>query len=92
MEDVLSYMYLISEWQPEVIERVWNDFTPEKLRVLVMAKQFENELDQVEPWYGTRFKVANIKNETLQVCVSFIIFFMCKFVLYLEMDRGGPQY
>lgn len=30
-----------------------------------MAKKFENDLDQVEPWYGTKYKVAKIPNQIL---------------------------
>ena len=32
MEDVLSCMYLFSEWKPDIIESIWSDFVPEKIR------------------------------------------------------------
>jgi insulysin len=66
MEDVLSCMYLFSEWKPDIIETIWKDFVPEKIRIVVLAKQYESELNQVEPWYGTKYKVAKLPEEVLE--------------------------
>lgn len=35
MEDVLSCMYLFTEWKPEIIEQIWDNFIPEKIRYLI---------------------------------------------------------
>lgn len=34
-----------------------------------MANKFEN-LDQVEPWYGTKYSISAITEETIKVGVS----------------------
>lgn len=35
--------------------------------IVVLAKQYESELNQVEPWYGTKYKVAKLPEEVLEV-------------------------
>lgn len=32
MEHILCANYLLSEWEPEVIERIWSNFVPDKVR------------------------------------------------------------
>lgn len=32
----------------------------------MIAKKFEKELDEVEPWYGTKYKKINISEDILQ--------------------------
>ena len=34
---------------------------------MVLAKQYESQLDEVEPFYGTKYKVKKIQESTLQV-------------------------
>ncbi|KAF4527050.1 hypothetical protein B566_EDAN001599 [Ephemera danica] len=36
------------------------------MRVGIMSQQFETEADKVEPWYGTKYKMAAIEPDTLQ--------------------------
>ncbi|XP_019877386.1 insulin-degrading enzyme isoform X4 [Aethina tumida] len=66
MEDILSVHYIFTEWEPELIEQIWNEFVPDKVRLAVIAKKFEKELDEVEPWYGTKYKKINISEDILQ--------------------------
>ncbi|CAG9815290.1 unnamed protein product [Phaedon cochleariae] len=66
MENILCANYMLSDWQPEMIEKIWNNFVPEKVRISVIARKFENELDEVEPWYGTKYKKVEIPDETIR--------------------------
>lgn len=34
MEHILCANYILSEWQPDVIQRLWDNFVPEKVRYL----------------------------------------------------------
>ncbi|XP_060526171.1 insulin-degrading enzyme [Cylas formicarius] len=67
LEDVLCAQYMLNEWKPELIEKALKDFVPEKVRLAVVAKAFENICDETEPWYGTKFSKQNIPLETLKV-------------------------
>ncbi|XP_045464651.1 insulin-degrading enzyme [Harmonia axyridis] len=65
MEDILSCNLIITEWKPEEIEEIWKDLVPSKIRVAIVAKKFNEELDSVEPWYGTKYKTVKIDKEIL---------------------------
>lgn len=43
-----------------------NSFTPDNVRIGVIAKQYEGDTDKVEPWYGTQYKLLKIDEETLE--------------------------
>lgn len=32
MEHVLNAHYMLSEWRPDLIEQIWSNFVPEKVR------------------------------------------------------------
>ncbi|KAJ8935785.1 hypothetical protein NQ314_012635 [Rhamnusium bicolor] len=66
MENVLCANYMLSEWEPELVEKVWNNFVPDNIRIAVIAKKFEEELDEEEPWYGTKYKKTYIPDKTIQ--------------------------
>uniref|UniRef100_A0A1Y1LI14 Insulin-degrading enzyme n=1 Tax=Photinus pyralis TaxID=7054 RepID=A0A1Y1LI14_PHOPY len=66
LEEVLSSHYLLSEWNPDMVNKILSDFTPENVRVGVIAKQFANEVNLKEPWYGTEYKLQNIPTEVLE--------------------------
>lgn len=67
LEEVLSSHYMLSEWNPDMVNNLLNDFVPENVRVGVIAKQFAKEVDQKEPWYGTEYKLTKISEEVLDV-------------------------
>ncbi|CAH0553954.1 unnamed protein product [Brassicogethes aeneus] len=66
IEDVLSAHYFFNQWNPDLIKKVWSEFSPEKVRLAVIAKKFEKDLNETEPWYGTKYKKIDIPKETLQ--------------------------
>ncbi|KAF5280052.1 hypothetical protein FQA39_LY18167 [Lamprigera yunnana] len=66
IEEVLSAHFLLSEWEPAVITNLLNNFTPENVRVGVIAKKFSVEVNEKEPWYGTEYKLESISEDILQ--------------------------
>lgn len=36
-------------------------------RISVVAKKFDKELDESEPWYGTKYKKIEIPEKTIKV-------------------------
>ncbi|XP_023021581.1 insulin degrading metalloproteinase isoform X2 [Leptinotarsa decemlineata] len=66
MEHLLCANYMLSEWQPDLIKKVWSNFVPEKVRITVIAKKFENDLENTEPWYGTKYKKIAISEDSLK--------------------------
>lgn len=59
-EEVLSGSYLLSDWRPDLIEKVLSYLTSKNIRVAVIGKKFENIADQEEKWYGTKYKLEKI--------------------------------
>ncbi|VEN56875.1 unnamed protein product [Callosobruchus maculatus] len=66
MEHVLCASYILDEWRPDLIEEMWNNFVPQKMRMSVIAKKYENELDEVEPWYQTKYAKKPIPEKTIK--------------------------
>ncbi|KAK9703223.1 Insulinase (Peptidase family M16) [Popillia japonica] len=65
LEEVLYALYSLSDWRPDVIETLLNDFNPDNIRIGIIAKQFANVTDKKEPWYGTDYKITHIPEETI---------------------------
>ncbi|XP_066145097.1 insulin-degrading enzyme isoform X3 [Euwallacea fornicatus] len=66
LEDVLCAHYMLTDWKPELIEQIWNDLVPEKVRLAVVAKTYEDICTDTEPWYGTKYKEERIPEDTLK--------------------------
>ena len=43
---------------------------PKKLNIMVRSRSFENETDQTEYWYGTKYKVEEFKPELLEKIIN----------------------
>ncbi|GAB0095724.1 Insulin-degrading enzyme [Sergentomyia squamirostris] len=65
-EDILSAGYFITEWRPDLIEDILKYLEPSKMRAVVVGKKLEPKCDKTEYWYGTRFSVEQIPEETLK--------------------------
>ncbi|XP_030755591.1 insulin-degrading enzyme [Sitophilus oryzae] len=66
LEDILSASYLVNEWRPDLVEDVWNNLTPEKARLAVVAKAHESICTDEEPWYGVKYKQEKVPEATLK--------------------------
>lgn len=56
MDEVLTAPYLISEWQPELIQDLMENLVPEKCRIFIVGQKVEEKCDKTEYWYGTKCK------------------------------------
>ena len=65
-KEVLTNSYLWTEFQPCHIYSLLQQMKPNKLRVVVAAKQFKGQTDRVEKWYGTPYSVHKIAEGTLR--------------------------
>ncbi|XP_069679683.1 insulin-degrading enzyme isoform X2 [Periplaneta americana] len=65
LDEVLSGCYLISDWRPDLIEMVLGYLTPENIRVAVVGQKFEPETNEIEKWYGTKYKLEKIPESVL---------------------------
>ncbi|GLV31928.1 Insulin degrading metalloproteinase [Carabus blaptoides fortunei] len=65
LEEVLSGPYILSEYRPDIVEQLLEDFNPDNMRLAVIAKKYAGQTDQIEPWYGTEFKVEKISENKL---------------------------
>lgn len=57
---------MLDEWRPDLIKNILNGFTPNNVRLAITAKCYENDLDETEPWYGTKYKKISIPDDKLQ--------------------------
>lgn len=66
MEEVLTAPYLFTEWRPDLVDLILRDYlVPQKIRVYVGAKAFEDSAMEVEPWYGTKYRKERIPQEVI---------------------------
>ncbi|KAK6178603.1 hypothetical protein SNE40_013354 [Patella caerulea] len=65
LPEVLSGPYLLTKYQPELVDMVLEKLIPENMRILVIAKNFEKEVNQKEKWYGTEYQLEKLKEEQL---------------------------
>ncbi|XP_055592583.1 insulin-degrading enzyme [Uranotaenia lowii] len=65
LEEVLTAPYLISEWRPDLIEKLWGEFSPQKARITVVGKKCEDLVNREEEWYGTKYASEKIAKTVL---------------------------
>lgn len=96
MEEVLTAPYLISEWRPDLIQNLMDDLVPEKCRIVVVGQKVESICDEVEEWYGTKYRsegiVGNVievrtksnkkiqTNSSSHICSNHLIFFLFRII------------
>ncbi|VDH94622.1 Hypothetical predicted protein [Mytilus galloprovincialis] len=67
LSEVLSGPYLMSEFQPDLITMVLDKLQPDRMRIFVVSKKFEDKTNIKEKWYGTDNSVEDIKNSKIQM-------------------------
>ncbi|CAD6233778.1 GSCOCG00007274001-RA-CDS [Cotesia congregata] len=65
-EEVLTGPYLPTEWRPDLINTVVDCLVPEKIRIHVVGKVYQNIADQLEFWYGTKYAIQVIPKEIIE--------------------------
>ncbi|XP_063610244.1 insulin-degrading enzyme-like isoform X2 [Penaeus indicus] len=66
LEEVLCGGYLLSEYQPHLIDMVLTHLQPTNIRIAVVGKALAEKATDVEKWYGTQYKMDNIEHEQLE--------------------------
>ncbi|CAL1267103.1 unnamed protein product [Larinioides sclopetarius] len=66
MEELLAGPYLLHEYKPDIISELLAMLTPDRIRIAKVGKEFENICHETEKWYGTKYRLDPIKEETLE--------------------------
>ncbi|KAK6757615.1 hypothetical protein RB195_015435 [Necator americanus] len=65
-EDILSWRYLMSEFDPDRIMEIINMLSPENMFYTVVAKQFSGQEGNIEePVYGTEMRITDVDAATM---------------------------
>ena len=64
--DVLCADYYSLKYDPDLIESLFAYLVPDKMRVMVISREYEIKANQAEKWYGTRFGREKIAPELLE--------------------------
>ncbi|XP_076101150.1 insulin-degrading enzyme-like [Mytilus galloprovincialis] len=73
LSEVLSGPYLMSEFQPDLITMVLDKLQPDRMRIFVVSKKFEDKTNIKEKWYGTDNSVEDIQNSKIQASLPELI-------------------
>ncbi|XP_012283502.1 insulin-degrading enzyme isoform X2 [Orussus abietinus] len=65
IEEVLVAQRLFFEWRPDLIDCLMESLTPDKIRVYVIAQQYENIAIESESWYGTKYTKEKVTTDIL---------------------------
>lgn len=66
-KDFLTGPHLYFKYNPDEVTRLLSYITPEKVNIIVRAKEFKDTIaiDQVEPWFQTKYGSAPIPSDML---------------------------
>ncbi|XP_066956310.1 insulin-degrading enzyme [Macrobrachium rosenbergii] len=70
LKEVLCGGYLLSEYKPELIEKVLDCLTPSNIRIAVVGKVLADKVTEKEKWYGTEYKMDSLCKEQLDLWES----------------------
>ena len=67
-EDILKVMSnsAAEDYQPELINKLFDYLTPDNVRVQVSSHTFEDVATQEEKWYKTKHVITKVADETAQ--------------------------
>lgn len=66
LQEVLFADYDLSEWKPELVDRVLENLVPEKTQVSIISQKFSDIANDTEKWYGTKYHSEPIPQEKLK--------------------------
>jgi insulysin len=71
-ERILSGPLLIEDWDPELINVIIKLLSPDNFRAMLASSKFKTDATWTkEQWYGTVYKIEDIKPELIEKCKSF---------------------
>lgn len=65
MNEVLYADRLFTQWRSDLINWIMEYLTPQNIRIHVVAKAYENLANEIEYWYGTKYKKEKIPAEII---------------------------
>uniref|UniRef100_T1ISN5 Insulin-degrading enzyme n=1 Tax=Strigamia maritima TaxID=126957 RepID=T1ISN5_STRMM len=65
VQEVLCGPYLMTEYKEDLIMHILNMLVPEKIRVSVIGKKFEESAEKEETWYKTKHDIKDISEDVL---------------------------
>lgn len=64
--EILRSEYILEEFNHEKLKSIAEELcNPAQMNILLRSKSFEGETDQAEEWYGTKYKVQDVRQELL---------------------------
>ncbi|KAG5318579.1 IDE enzyme, partial [Pseudoatta argentina] len=67
MNEILCAHLVNPEWRPDLIEEIIGYLIPQNVRIHIAAKAYENIADEIESWYGTKYKKVKISKEIMDI-------------------------
>ena len=67
LKDVVKSTYILTEWKPDLVNKVLSHLTPSNVRMIVTAKKFESITTETEPYYGIKYKTEKNSQDVLKV-------------------------
>lgn len=64
--DWLAGSSLPSTFNPEIIQSMLNELSPDSVRVFWSSMKFEGQTDKTEPWYGTAYSLEKITRSVVE--------------------------
>ncbi|KYN28455.1 Insulin-degrading enzyme, partial [Trachymyrmex cornetzi] len=55
------------DWRPDVIEEIMKYLKPQNVRIYILAKEYENITNEIECWYGTKYRKVKVSKETMDM-------------------------
>ena len=55
LPDVLTGGYLLSAWRPDLVHQVLDLLTPDRMRVMICAQQYEDRCTETERWFQAKY-------------------------------------
>ncbi|XP_016970028.1 insulin-degrading enzyme isoform X1 [Drosophila rhopaloa] len=65
LEEVLIAPYLSNEWRPDLIKSLLDELVPAKSRIVMVSQSFEQDCNQAEPYYKTKYGVERVAKDTV---------------------------
>ncbi|CAK67395.1 unnamed protein product (macronuclear) [Paramecium tetraurelia] len=67
IEDVLRQPYLMEQYQPELIQKITNQLTGDRLMMFLSSQTFSNQLGNKEEYFGTEYSQSKFLEDVTSV-------------------------
>ncbi|KAL6438860.1 hypothetical protein ACFW04_003738 [Cataglyphis niger] len=67
MNEVLCAERTFPEWRPDIINQIMEYLTPQKIRVHIVGKVYENIANETEKWYNIKYKKEKIPTDIINM-------------------------